>query len=163
MAKKTISEILGVNYLKNNIVYIRKHFYGDGIFVELNEDIVEKMTNFELYDIYLPCCVFIMSLNGFMLPNDVKRFQENVKNNGFEAYTVLEKCWEVFNALTGYFNYCADIGEGREKGQETRILYSVEIPDNNGDNYIFWEKSIDEKEINILMQFYDKKYNYKLS
>lgn len=81
----------------------------------------------------------------------------------FDEMDNAEKSDEILNQIANYSLLSAARGEGRNHGSETRILYTVDIPDDNGQNYLYWEKRLTDEEIdNIFVSLLKKKeYNIK--
>lgn len=85
-----------------------------------------------------------------------------IKKDYFDEMNVFEKIYEIFDQIALYATKRAISGDGREKGMESRILYQVDIPDDDGTNYLHWEDVLsDEDTKRIFLDLFAKK-GYKI-
>lgn len=97
------------------------------------------------------------------LLEDEKNLPFTLDKRYFDEMNNSEKSDEILNQIANYSLLSAAKGEGRNHGNETRILYTVDIPDDNGTNYLYWEKVLSNEEIDkILIPIFKKRgYNFE--
>lgn len=83
----------------------------------------------------------------------------NDNDNSTESFS--DKMDKVCDIIKHVSEYYALVGYGRKK--PTRIVYTVDIPDDNGSNYLEWDGIINDSLINMFIQIAKKKSYTEIS
>ena len=144
MFKLVAYDVITIYYNKPNLnIYVNSEGNVDGRWTsEEKEELFEYVAN--------------------SLLEDEKSLPFTLDKRYFDEMSNAEKSDEILNQIANYSLLSAARGEGRNHGSETRILYTVDIPDDNGQNYLYWEKRLTDEEIDNIFVFLLKKKGYNI-